>query len=85
MAIAGLGPILSLVVIILIIYIVLRSGRSLAWLVVNSLIGIIILWLVNLFPAINIPINIWSVLITVFGGIAGVALLILLNLAGITL
>ena len=47
---------------------------------INSAIGIIILLIINFFPFINITINIWSVLIAVFGGIPGIILLIVLDL-----
>ena len=50
---------------------------------INSLIGILILAVLNFFPIVNIRINIWSVLIVVFGGVPGIILLILLDVLGI--
>jgi hypothetical protein len=78
-----LGPLLTILAIIAVLYVVFVLGRGLVGLLVSSVIGIIVLWAVNLLPGVSIPINIWSVLITVIGGVAGVILLIILNLAGI--
>ena len=75
-----LGPILSIVLLALLIIIALKFGKSIVWLVLNSLIGMLFLIVVNFLPFINITINIWSILIAVFGGIPGIALLILLDL-----
>ena len=75
-----LGPVLAFVFLILVVLFVVFFGRGIIWLVVNSIIGIIGLVLVNLIPNfVNIPINVWSVLIVVFGGIPGFVLLILLD------
>ena len=82
-SVAGLGPVLTIVVLAIAIYIALRLGKDIVWIAINSLIGLLILWLINLLPFINIDINIWSILIVVFGGIPGIALLILLDMLGI--
>ncbi len=78
-----LGPLLTLVVLALLIIIALKFGSSIVWLAINSVIGMVILLIVNFLPFINITINIWSILIAVFGGIPGIALLILLDVLGI--
>lgn len=74
-----LGPVLSLVILILLIIVALKFGSSIVWLVINSVIGMVFLIVVNFLPFIHITINIWSILIVVFGGIPGMALLILLD------
>lgn len=78
-----LGPILSAAIIVLLVFFVLKFGGSIVWLTINSLIGILALIIVNFLPFVNITINIWSILIAVFGGLPGIILLILLDLAGI--
>ena len=78
-----LGPILTLLLLLVLIYIALRLGKSIVWLALNSLIGLVILVLINFLPFLNIDINIWSILIVAIGGIPGIALLILLDLLGI--
>ncbi len=74
-----LGPVLAFVFLALVILFVIFFGRGIVWLVINSVIGIVALILVNILPVVNIPINIWTVLIVVFGGIPGFVLLILLD------
>ena len=76
-----LGPVLTFVFLALVIFFVIAFGQGIMWLLINSVIGIIGLILVNLIPNfVNIPINVWSVLIVAFGGIPGFVLLILLDL-----
>ena len=75
-----LGPILTFVFLIIVVLVVVLLGQGIVWLIINSIIGIIGLVLVNLIPNfVNIPINVWSVLIVAFGGIPGFVLLILLD------
>lgn len=83
--IVWLGPLLSLILLILIVFLVFWLGKNLVWLIVNSIVGIAILYLINFLPGINIPINIWSVLITVFGGVPGIILLVLLSWMGVVI
>lgn len=78
-----LGPVLAAVVVGFLLLVALRFGASIVWLVINSIIGLIVLTLLNFFPFINITINVWSLLIVVFGGVPGIVLLVLLDLAGI--
>lgn len=74
-----LGPLLSLVFLAILIVIALKFGKDIVWLIINSVIGILFLILINFLPVVNITINIWSVLIAVFGGIPGIILLIILD------
>ncbi|HLC78847.1 MAG TPA: pro-sigmaK processing inhibitor BofA family protein [archaeon] len=78
-----LGPALTVLLVLALIFIALKMGKSIVWLLINSAIGIAILIILNFLPFINVTINIWSILIVVFGGIAGIALVILLSLLGI--
>lgn len=75
-----LGPILSVVFLALLIILALKFGKSIIWLVINSLVGMLFLIIINFLPVVNITINIWSILIAVLGGIPGIVLLILLDL-----
>ncbi len=80
-----LGPLLSLIFLVAVVYVAMTLTGKVLWLVVNGAVGFALLWLVNLLPLIKIDINIWSILVVVFGGIPGLVLLILLNLIGINL
>ncbi len=60
-------------------------------LIINAVVGLILLFLINHFEVMSsfggtdIPINWATVLICALGGVIGVVLLLLLNLAGITI
>ncbi|EJG07998.1 MAG: pro-sigmaK processing inhibitor BofA family protein [Methanofollis liminatans] len=60
-------------------------------LIINAVVGLILLFLINYFQVTGmiggteIPINWATVLICALGGVIGVVLLVLLNLAGITI
>ena len=79
----GLGPILTLAILAILVFIAFKFGKGIVWLAINSLVGLLFLVVLNFLPFINIAINIWSILIVAFGGVAGLALLILLDLAGV--
>ncbi|HIH10169.1 MAG TPA: sigmaK-factor processing regulatory BofA [Candidatus Diapherotrites archaeon] len=78
-----LGPIITIVILAVITWLALTSAQALEPIIINSIIGIVMLVLLNFLPFINIRINIWSVLIAGLGGIAGIVLLIVLGWAGI--
>ncbi|MFA7132526.1 MAG: pro-sigmaK processing inhibitor BofA family protein [Bacteroidales bacterium] len=75
-----LGPIIAVVLLVIVIFIALKMGKSLGILIVNSVIGLIMLWLINLLPIVNVAINFWSILIVALGGIPGLILLVILDL-----
>lgn len=78
-----LGPLVTLLILLIVIYLIIKLGYSLVVLALNSLLGLVALWLINLLPFIQIDINIWSILIVALGGLPGLALLILLDVLGI--
>ena len=75
-----LGPIITIILLVIIIFITLKMGKSLAILIVNSVIGLVMLWLINLLPIVNVAINLWSILIVALGGVPGLILLVILDL-----
>jgi hypothetical protein len=60
-----------------------RGGRAPAPLIVNALLGIILLFLTNLFITPPIPINILTVLICAIGGVLGWLIILILHVLGI--
>lgn len=58
------------------------EGPPLTTLIINGIIGLMLLYLVNLVPSVHIPINILTVLFTFFTGILGVVILTIANLVG---
>lgn len=75
-----LGPLLTIALFLIVLYIALKLGKSIIILLVNSIIGLVLLFVINLLPYINITINIWSILIVAIGGVPGLILLVLLDL-----
>jgi inhibitor of the pro-sigma K processing machinery len=79
-----IGPVLVIVLLLLVVLVGVSSPNWLIGLIVNGIVGVIILVIINaLFKAIEVPINIWTILIAAIGGLLGVILLILLNLVGV--
>jgi hypothetical protein len=78
-----IGPVLTLFLLVLLVIVAWKLGKGIVWLAINSLIGIVILVLLNYLPFINIAVNIWSILIVALGGIPGIILVILLSHFGI--
>jgi hypothetical protein len=74
-----LGPIITAILLLIVIFVVLKMGKSVVFLIINSVIGLIALTLVNFLPIVNVTINIWSVLIVALGGLPGLIILIILS------
>lgn len=62
--------------------ILFKLGRTILGIVFNMLMGFIVLYIANLLPFINIPINIITVIVAGFGGILGVGLLVFAQVIG---
>ena len=74
------------VVILLAKYLFHAKLKTLIKLVINTLLGALILWLINKFGGslgIAVPLNIITALVVGIFGVPGVIILILLNLIGI--
>jgi inhibitor of the pro-sigma K processing machinery len=78
-----IGPVITLILLIIVIYIALKVGKGLIGLIINSVVGLIVLGITNFLPFIDIEINLWSVLIVALGGIPGLVLVALLDFFGI--
>jgi inhibitor of the pro-sigma K processing machinery len=74
-----LGPFLTFLFLALLVIVAWKVGKGIVWLAINSMVGVVALFLLNFLPSINIVINIWSVLIVVLGGVPGIILVILLS------
>jgi inhibitor of the pro-sigma K processing machinery len=76
-----LGIVLAVLIAIGLI-ILFKAAGIIIKIVLHMIFGVIMLFLVNLLPFINVPINILTVLVAGFGGFIGVILLVFLNLIG---
>jgi len=72
----------GLLVALLIVYLIFRFLKNPMYLIANSIIGILIFLILNLFGT-GIPINIFSVGIVAIGGIPGVVLVLLIHFLGL--
>jgi len=75
--------ILIILVVLLVLFVVWGGGRSLGGLLVNAILGIVLLFLTNLFITPPIPINILTVLICAIGGVLGWLIILILHVLGI--
>ncbi len=84
------GILLLVIVIIAAVLVFFLLIRALKWMIINAIIGLIVLFIVDYFHLMalagrpDIGIDWVTVLICAFGGIFGAALLIILDLFGIT-
>ncbi len=77
---------IAAVILLLAKYVFHVNAKRLIELLINSLIGIIVLWLLNKFGGslgISIPINFITAIVVGILGFPGVIILLLLNLIGI--
>ncbi len=59
------------------------DGKELIGLIVNAVVGLLVLWLINLTGLVSIPINIITCLVVGIFGVPGTIILIILALFGV--
>ena len=62
--------------------ILFKAAGIIIKILLHMLFGVVMLFIVNILPFVDVPINILTVLVAGFGGFIGVILLVLLNLIG---
>jgi hypothetical protein len=86
-----LGSVVSIILAIVVVVILYYLLKSVAALVINAVVGVIVLFLLNLFHvmslfgASDIPIDLITILVSAIGGLAGVVIVVVLHLAGVVL
>ena len=86
-----LGSVVGIFLAIVVAAIIYYLLKNLIVLVVNALVGVIVLFLLNLFHfmslfgASDLPIDWITILVSAIGGLAGVIIVIILHLAGVVL
>ncbi len=58
--------------------------RLIGRLIVNAIVGVVLLFLTNLFLADEVPVNVLTVVICAIGGVVGWLLIVVLHLLGVT-
>ena len=73
-----------LVVVALVFAVLIISGIRFVWaLLINAIIGVVLIFLTNLFLSPQIPINLLTILISAIGGVIGWLIILILNLLGV--
>ena len=84
---ATLGPavseILLIAAILLVLYIILKLGKLILGLILNSILGLLAIFAVNYLFNLGIAYNILTVIVVAITGLPGAAVIILLKLIGI--
>ncbi|UTB33715.1 MAG: pro-sigmaK processing inhibitor BofA family protein [Methanobacterium sp. ERen5] len=62
--------------------ILFKAAGIIIKILLHMIFGLVMLFIVNLLPFIDIPLNILTVLVAGFGGFIGVIFLVILNLIG---
>ena len=78
-----IGEIVGLVLAIIVAVLLYKVLKGATGLLVNAVVGVIVLWLLDLFIAPPVTINLWLVLIAAIGGLPGVLIVIVLHFLGI--
>lgn len=76
-------PIILIVLVVLVVLVLLGRGGSLSGLVVNGIVGVVLLFLTNLFLADDLPINLLTIIICALGGVGGWLVILVLHFLGI--
>ena len=76
-------PVILIVLIVLVVLVLLGRRGSLSGLLVNGIVGVVLLFLTNLFLADDLPINLLTIIICALGGVAGWLIILVLHLLGV--
>ena len=60
-----------------------NSMRLIGRLIVNAIVGLVLLFLTNLFLSDEVPLNLLTVVICAIGGVVGWLLIVVLHLLGV--
>jgi small-conductance mechanosensitive channel len=76
--------VLLIVVGLFLAVLLVSRGIRLLWaLLINGIVGLVLIFLTNLFLEDNIPINILTILISAIGGVVGWLIILMLHLLGL--
>jgi hypothetical protein len=82
-----LGPLVSEIVliaaIILVLFIILKLGKLILGLILNSILGLLAIYIVNYAFNLGIAYNLLTIIVVAITGVPGAAVIILLKLVGI--
>jgi pro-sigmaK processing inhibitor BofA len=85
------AALLALILVVVLAFVLYKVVKSVTGLIINAVVGVVLLWLINLFNLMSlfgrpdIPINLITVLICAIGGFLGVLVVVVLQLLGVPL
>ena len=83
----ALGPVVSEIILIMailiVLFIILKLGKLILGLILNSILGLLAIFAVNSLFNLGIAYNILTIIVVAITGIPGAAVIILLKLIGI--
>jgi inhibitor of the pro-sigma K processing machinery len=74
---------LALLVAVILIYVLWKLLKAIWYLLANSIMGILVFWVLNAFFGFGILINILSIAIVAIAGIPGVLIVLLIHFLGL--
>jgi hypothetical protein len=84
-----LGPVASEIVLIaailLVLFVIFKLGNLILGLILNSILGLLAIYLVNYLFSLGIVYNILTIIVVAITGVPGAAVIILLKLIGISI
>ncbi len=72
--------VILIVLVVLVVLLLISRSRTVWGLIVNGIIGVILLFLTNLFLQDDIPINLITILICAIGGVVGWLVILVFHL-----
>jgi len=66
-----------------VLYVIYHFFKDPVHIIINSVVGLVLLFLSNMFFHTGIVINIWSLAIVAIGGVVGLIMILLLHFLGI--
>ena len=73
-----------IVVVVVAAAVLISSGIRFVWaLLINTIMGLVLIFLTNLFLSPPIPINLLTILISAIGGVIGWLIILILHLLGV--
>lgn len=75
--------VILVVLVIAVLLLLMRGGRLLGRLIVNGIVGLVLLFVTNLFLAEDVPIDVLTVLVCAIGGVLGWLVILVLHLLGV--
>lgn len=74
---------LALLVAVVLIYVLWKLLNVIGYLIANSIMGILVFWVLNAFLGLGIPISILSIAIVAIAGIPGVLIVLIIHFLGL--